>query len=209
MDHSLRERKSSSIYSVQYDVQFDNSEDYSSSVQNTLVDQIHAECFGECENYDNEFSHKSNSFDSSHNNGFWKSIHSQEQNNQENHIFQSLLAKNEIQNEIEDEWEYSEDMSIHGLIIGHPGTENKTEQLENHELLNDKNQHIDRQYQQDDDCSSDAHSYYEFEPKHQSCFQFMKSWSTIIDNAQKKLEETKNNYKFKSNHDSQLHSGKI
>ena len=58
MDHSLRESKSSSIYSVQYDVQFDNSEDYSKSSEDNTVEKIEAEWFWESDeesdSYENE-----------------------------------------------------------------------------------------------------------------------------------------------------------
>lgn len=49
MDHSFKESKSSSVYSVQYDVQFDNSDDYSSSSEENTIEKIEAEWFYESE----------------------------------------------------------------------------------------------------------------------------------------------------------------
>lgn len=209
MDHSFRERKSSSIYSVQYDVHFDDSEDYSSSMQNTPIDQIHAECFGDWESDYNNFSHESNNAEFSRNNGFWKSIHSQEHENQENQMFHSLLENKEEIKSSEDECDYTEDILMHELDIGHPDAQNKTKDLKNHESLSEEHLQNDEQCELEESDSSDDNSYYEFEQKHQSCFQFIRSCSAQIDNTQNKLEETKNNWRFESCNGSQPYSGNL
>lgn len=93
----------------------------------------------------------------------------------------------------EDDCDYSEDILVYALDIGHPESQNKTGNLKNHESLSEEHLQNDEHCELGENDSSDDNSYYEFEPKHQSCFQFIRSSSAQIENTQNKLEETKNN----------------